>query len=44
VPTTFEGLAYAALGMAVMLALYHGAVRGPVGRAWRRRSAVQEGV
>jgi hypothetical protein len=44
VPTTAEGLAYAAVGMAVMLAAYHGLVRGPVARAWRRRSAVQEGV
>jgi hypothetical protein len=37
VPTTFEGLAYALFGMAVMLALYHGAVRRPLERAWRRR-------
>jgi hypothetical protein len=44
VPTTLEGLAYALVGVAVMLALYHGAVRGPLARAWRRRSAVQEGV
>ena len=44
VPTTLEGLAYAVVGMAVMLALYHGAVRRPWERACRRRSAVQERV
>jgi hypothetical protein len=38
VPTTGEGLAYALVGMAVMLALYHGLVRGPVQRAWRARA------
>jgi hypothetical protein len=44
VPTTAEGLVYAALGMAAMLALYHGLVRGPLQRACAPRSAVQEGV
>jgi hypothetical protein len=38
VPTTFEGVVYAAVGMAVLLALYYGAVRYPVRRAWRRRA------
>jgi hypothetical protein len=38
VPTTFEGLVYAAAGMGVLLALYYGAVRYPVTRAWRRRA------
>jgi hypothetical protein len=39
VPTTLEGLAYAGLGLVVMLALYHGLVRGPAQRAWRARAA-----
>ncbi len=39
VPTTVEGLCYCLLGMTVMLALYHGAVRTPVLRAWRARAA-----
>lgn len=39
VPTTFEGMVYAALGMAVFLALYYGAVRYPAKRAWQRRAA-----
>ncbi len=37
VPTTFEGLIYALAGMFLMLCFYHGAVRYPVRRAWRRR-------
>ncbi len=37
VPTTVEGVMYAALGMLLIMALYHGAVRYPVRRAWRRR-------
>jgi hypothetical protein len=44
VPATFEGLAYALVGMAAMLTLYHGLVRGPALRAWRRRSAVEKSV
>jgi hypothetical protein len=39
IPTTLEGLVYAALGMLVFLALYYGAVRYPVACAWRRRAA-----
>ncbi len=38
VPTTIEGLAYAAMGVLVVLVIYHGGVRYPVRRAWRRRS------
>lgn len=38
VPTTAEGLTYAAAGVLLMLALYHGGVKYPVRRAWRRRS------
>ncbi len=38
VPTTLEGLLYAAFGVLVMLAFYHGAVRYPVRRAWQRRA------
>ncbi len=38
VPTTLEGLLYAGLGVLVILAAYHGAVRYPVRRAWRRRA------
>jgi hypothetical protein len=37
VPTTFEGLIYALAGMVIFLCFYHGAVRYPVRRAWRRR-------
>jgi hypothetical protein len=37
VPTTVEGVMYAALGMLLILAVYHGAVRYPLRRAWRRR-------
>jgi hypothetical protein len=39
VPTTFEGLIYAAAGMLVFLAIYYGAVRYPVSCAWKRRGA-----
>ena len=38
VPTTVEGLIYAGIGVLLMLALYHGAVKYPVKRAWRRRA------
>lgn len=38
VPTTLEGLVYAALGVLLALAFYHGAVKAPVRRAWRRRA------
>lgn len=39
VPTTAEGLVYAAVGMAALLLLYHAGVRYPIKRAWQRRSA-----
>lgn len=38
VPTTFEGAIYAAFGVLLMLAVYHGGVKYPVRRAWRRRT------
>lgn len=38
-PTTVEGLMYAVLGMLVIMAVYHGAVKYPVRRALRRRAA-----
>ena len=38
VPTTAEGLVYAAAGLVVALGLYHGLVRYPVSRAWRARA------
>ena len=38
VPTTFEGLGYAAVGVVCALLFYHGAVRYPVRRAWQRRT------
>jgi hypothetical protein len=38
VPTTVEGLVYAGVGVLLMLALYHGGVKYPVRRAWRRRA------
>jgi hypothetical protein len=44
VPTTMEGAAYAALGMIVMLSLYHGAVKGPIVRRLRRRAVAREGA
>lgn len=34
VPTTWEGLAYAAVGVALSLVIYHGAVKWPLAR-WR---------
>jgi hypothetical protein len=39
VPTTFEGLIYALAGIFLILGFYHGAIRYPVRRAWRRRRA-----
>jgi hypothetical protein len=38
VPTTVEGVLYAAIGVLLILAFYYGAVRYPVRRAWRRRA------
>jgi hypothetical protein len=37
VPTTWEGALYALTGLLCLLLFYHGAVRYPVRRAWRRR-------
>lgn len=39
VPTTAEGLVYAAIGIGVILGLYYGCVHFPVTRLWRRRRA-----
>lgn len=39
VPTTLEGLLYAFVGMAVLLAAYHGGVKYPLRRVWRARAA-----
>jgi hypothetical protein len=41
VPTTLEGLAYALVGVVVVLTLYHVAVRMPVARHLRRRVAAR---
>jgi len=38
VPTTIEGMLYAGVGMLLILAFYHGAVRYPLRRAWQRRA------
>lgn len=38
VPTTLEGLVYAAFGVVFTLSFYHSAVRYPVRCAWRRRA------
>jgi len=40
VPTTVEGLLYALTGMVFILCFYHGAVRYPIRRAYRRRAAL----
>jgi hypothetical protein len=39
VPTTAEGFMYAGLGIIVVLALYHGAVRAPIAAHFRRKAA-----
>lgn len=39
VPTTAEGFMYAGVGIVVMLALYHGAVRAPIAAHFRRHGA-----
>jgi hypothetical protein len=41
VPTTIEGLAYAAFGMVLVLAFYHLAVRGPIARLLQRRASLK---
>lgn len=41
VPTTLEGLFYALLGLFLLVSLYHGAVKLPIRRAWRRRRPVR---
>jgi hypothetical protein len=43
VPTTFEGLAYAAAGMVAMLALYHLGVKPVAARIWRSRGGGSSG-
>lgn len=39
VPTTVEGLVYALAGMAVILGIYHGAIRYPISAAVKARAA-----
>lgn len=39
VPTTIEGLMYAAVGMVFMLGLYYGLIRYPIERVYARRQA-----
>lgn len=39
VPTTAEGLIYAAAGMIVFLAVYHGCIRRPISAAMKARAA-----
>jgi hypothetical protein len=39
VPTTTEGLIYAAAGMIMILGVYHGAIRYPIAAAARKRAA-----
>ena len=41
VPTTMEGLMYAAAGLVILLGVYHGFVRYPIARAWQRRQATK---
>lgn len=41
VPTTMEGLMYAAAGLVILLGVYHGFVRYPIARAWQRRQAAK---
>lgn len=43
VPTTAEGALYAVLGMLLVMALFHVAVRLPVRRTWSRRAARRPG-
>jgi Protein of unknown function (DUF2937) len=42
VPTTAEGLVYAAAGLLLALGLYHGLVRYPAARIWRARTSRRE--
>jgi len=44
VPTTAEGLLYAALGMILVLASYHLCVRAPIARHFRRREMARAGA
>jgi DUF2937 family protein len=44
VPTTAEGFMYAGVGIVVVLALYHGAVRAPIAAHYRRKAARSEGT
>jgi hypothetical protein len=38
VPTTLEGFTYAALGIILVLSIYHLLVRAPIARHFRKRS------
>lgn len=42
VPTTTEGLLYAAAGMITLLCLYHGAIRYPIAAAARKHAASRQ--
>ncbi|HSI09895.1 MAG TPA: DUF2937 family protein [Rariglobus sp.] len=42
VPTTTEGLIYAAAGMITILCVYHGAIRYPIAATARKRAALRE--
>jgi hypothetical protein len=44
VPTTVEGLFYAACGVLLALAFYHGGVKLPIRRALRRRAERRAGA
>lgn len=41
IPTTVEGLIYAAIGMGVLLSVYHFGIRYPIGRVVQRRRTRQ---
>jgi hypothetical protein len=41
VPTTAEGMAYAAFGVILVLAIYHLAIRGPIARHLQKRAALR---
>jgi len=44
VPTTVEGMTYAACGVLLALAFYHGGIKFPARRLWRHRLARRSGV
>jgi hypothetical protein len=43
VPTTAEGLVYAATGIVVLLGLYYGLIHYPIVRVWKRRNMAKAG-